>query len=40
MLYPGIIDHSDESFTNVPQPIDVGLRGEHHLDTEVSENAK
>jgi hypothetical protein len=35
MLYPGMVDNSEGSGSNVLQPIDVGLRGEHYLESEV-----
>lgn len=42
MLYPNFIENSENSLSNgvglVQQPLDVGLRGEHHLDTETSES--
>lgn len=36
MLYPGA-DHTEESTAHILQPIDVGLRGEHYLDSEMEE---
>ena len=37
MVYPGLNDQSEDSASHILKPIDVGLRGEHYLDSEMGE---